>query len=237
MGKFLIKKYLYEISKENIKDRETLLYLYENLKENYYLSDDFSLDFYILLAKAGFISTSIFIENKFYLLPEIQFEYAILDFKNLHISKKVNTLLKKDNYIFKIDNNLKEFFINLNIYHKDNWLINRYEELIYKLKEKKNLDNFEIMQFSIYNNNELIASEIGYRIASTYTSLTGFCNKDKKYNNFGKLQMTLTARYLEKNNFLFWNLGHPYMQYKFDLGATLYSRKDFLKRWLSSINS
>ncbi|OCL97159.1 hypothetical protein [Arcobacter porcinus] len=236
MGKFLIKKHLYEISKENIKDRETLLYLYENLKENYYLSDDFSLDFYILLAKAGFISTSIFIENKFYLLPEIQFEYAILDFKNLHISKKVNTLLKKDNYIFKIDNNLKEFFINLNIYHKDNWLINRYEELIYKLKEKKNLDNFEIMQFSIYNNNELIASEIGYRIASTYTSLTGFCNKDKKYNNFGKLQMTLTARYLEKNNFLFWNLGHPYMQYKFDLGATLYSRKDFLKRWLSSTN-
>ncbi|OCL84071.1 hypothetical protein [Arcobacter porcinus] len=236
MGKFLIKKYLYEISKENIKDRETLLYLYENLEENYYLSDDFSLDFYILLAKAGFISTSIFIENKFYLLPEIQFEYAILDFKNLHISKKVNNLLKKDNYIFKIDNNLKEFFINLNIYHKDNWLINRYEELIYKLKEKKNLDNFEIMQFSIYNNNELIASEIGYRIASTYTSLTGFCNKDKKYNNFGKLQMTLTARYLEKNNFLFWNLGHPYMQYKFDLGATLYSRKDFLKRWLSSTN-
>nr|WP_083191839.1 hypothetical protein [Arcobacter porcinus] len=206
------------------------------MEENYYLSDDFSLDFYILLAKAGFISTSIFIENKFYLLPEIQFEYAILDFKNLHISKKVNNLLKKDNYIFKIDNNLKEFFINLNIYHKDNWLINRYEELIYKLKEKKNLDNFEIMQFSIYNNNELIASEIGYRIASTYTSLTGFCNKDKKYNNFGKLQMTLTARYLEKNNFLFWNLGHPYMQYKFDLGATLYSRKDFLKRWLSSTN-
>ncbi|OCM00290.1 Leucyl/phenylalanyl-tRNA protein transferase [Aliarcobacter thereius] len=238
MGKLLIKKFLYEISKENIKDRETLLYLYENLEENYYLSDDFSLEFYILLAKTGFISTSIFIENKFYLLPEIQFEYAILDFKNLHISKKVNNLLKKDNYIFKKDNNLKDFFLNLNLYHKDNWLINQYEELIYELKKQVNLNNFEIIQFSIYNkNDELIASEIGYKIASTYTSLTGFCNKDKKYNNFGKLQMTLTAQYLENNNFSFWNLGHPYMQYKFDLGATLYSRKEFLKRWLDCINS
>ena len=39
-------------------------------------------------------------------------------------------------------------------------------------------------------------------------------------------------KYLEKNNFSFWNLGHPYMQYKFDLGATSFSREEFLKRWL-----
>ena len=55
------------------------------------------------------------------------------------------------------------------------------------------------------------------------------------FYNLKKLQMVLLALYLEKNNYSFWNLGHPYMQYKFDLGAKLYSRDDFLKRWLNSI--
>lgn len=41
--------------------------------------------------------------------------------------------------------------------------------------------------------------------------------------------------YLENNKFSFWNLGHPYMQYKFDLGAKLYAREEFLKKWLVEI--
>ena len=87
------------------------------------------------------------------------------------------------------------------------------------------------------NSNTLIAWEIGYKISSTYTSLTGFCLKDKKYNNYGKLQLVLLAKYLQKNNYSFWNLGHPYMQYKFDLGAISFSRKEFLKRWISTVSS
>ena len=80
----------------------------------------------------------------------------------------------------------------------------------------------------------LIAGEIGYKIGKTYTSLSGFSKKDKKYNNWGKLQMILLAKHLEENSFSFWNLGHPYMQYKFDLGAKLYSREDFLEKWLQN---
>ncbi|MEN8717560.1 MAG: hypothetical protein ABF301_02725, partial [Sulfurovum sp.] len=83
---------------------------------------------------------------------------------------------------------------------------------------------------------ELVAAEIGYLIGKTYTSLTGFSSKEKLYKNWGKLQMVLLGKYLEKEKFDFWNLGHPYMQYKFDLGALKYSRIDFLKRWLISIN-
>jgi hypothetical protein len=47
--------------------------------------------------------------------------------------------------------------------------------------------------------------------------------------------MVLLALYLENNNYSFWNLGHPYMQYKFDLGAISFSREEFLKRWLKHI--
>ncbi|MGE4383892.1 MAG: hypothetical protein AB7D41_11895 [Arcobacter sp.] len=231
------KQILYLIGQEELEDKNILFnYIYPNEKSNYYLSDDFSKDFYIKLAFYGFITTSISFENKFYLLPEIQFEYAILDFGNLHISKKIKKLLNQNNFEFSINKDFNLVLENLEKYHKTNWLQDKYKELILSLVDYVHPTiDFEIMSVELYDKDtkELIAGEIGYKINSTYTSLTGFSSKEKKYNNWGKLQLVLLAIYLEKKNFSFWNLGHPYMQYKFDLGAISYSRKEFLKRWLS----
>ena len=47
--------------------------------------------------------------------------------------------------------------------------------------------------------------------------------------------MVLLSKYLEENGFLFWNLDHPYMQYKLDLGAKVLSRIEFLEKWLKAI--
>jgi len=196
--------------------------------------------FYIELASFGFITTSITLNDKFYLLPEIQFDYAILDFENLHISKKVKSLLNKDSYEFHINKNINLVLEKLEIYHKTNWLRDKYKNLILSLINYKHSNiNFEIMSIELYDKNsqELIAGEIGYKINSIYTSLTGFSSSDKKYNNWGKLQLVLLANYLKEEKFSFWNLGHPYMQYKFDLGAVSYSRKEFLKRWLPLISN
>ena len=102
----LKQDFLYLIQKDDIKDKKTLLSIYKNQNTNYYVSSDFSEEFYILLAKCGFISTSIFIENEFYLLPEIQFEYAVLDFENLYISKKIRKLLNQNNFNFYINNDI-----------------------------------------------------------------------------------------------------------------------------------
>lgn len=231
------KQILYLIGQEELEDKNILFnYIYPNEKSNYYLSDDFSKDFYIKLAFYGFITTSISFENKFYLLPEIQFEYAILDFENLHISKKIKKLLNQNNFEFSINKDFNLVLENLEKYHKTNWLQDKYKELILSLIDYVHPTiDFEIMSVELYDKDtkELIAGEIGYKINSTYTSLTGFSSKEKKYNNWGKLQLVLLAIYLEKKNFSFWNLGHPYMQYKFDLGAISFSRKEFLKRWLS----
>jgi Leu/Phe-tRNA-protein transferase len=227
---------IYIISKEDLEDKNVLFDLiYKNEEQNYYLTDDFSKDFYIELAFYGFISTSAILYDKFYLLPEIQFEYAILDFSNLHISKKVQKLLKKDDFEFCVNKNIPLVLENIEKFHKQNWLEKEYKDLILSLVNYKhqNID-FEIKSFELYDKTtkELIAGEIGYRINKTYTSLCGFSSKDKEYNNWGKLQMVNTALFLEKNGYSFWNLGHPYMQYKFDLGAISYTREEFLKRWL-----
>ena len=234
------KNLVYYLSFDDLKNKDILFnYIYKNKDSNYYVSEDFSEDFYINLAYYGFICTSTTLQNKFYLLAEIQFEYAILDFENLHISKKVHKLLNKNEFEFHINTNLSLVLDNISKFHKTNWLTQEYKKLILSLEDyiHQNID-FKIFSVELYDKNtkELIAGEIGYKINSTYTSLTGFSSNNKKYNNWGKLQLVLLGKYLEKENFSFWNLGHPYMQYKFDLGAITYKRKDFLTRWLEKVS-
>lgn len=226
---------IYYIGFEELKDKNILhnhIYKDENL--HYYVSEDFSNDFYIYLAYCGFISTSFSQKNTTYLLPEIQLEYAILDFEDLHISKKVKNLIRYDDYKFSIDENLGEVIEKIQTFHEDSWINEKYKNMLLSLKNHKNSDiNFELKSIELRDkySNELIAGEIGYKIGLTYTSLTGFSSKQSKYKNWGKLQLVLLANYLKQNNYSFWNLGHPHMDYKLDLGAKIYSREDFLKRW------
>jgi len=208
------------------------------MKNNYYWSDDWSEEFYIELAKAGFISTTYDTINGLVLLPELQYSYALLDFKNLHISSKVKKLMSKNNYKLSFDTRFNEVLQYFSFQHKDNWLKEEYVELLKKLYKKNNeKNNFKILSVELINTetNELIAGEVGYTIGNTYTSLSGFRNKENKYNNYGTLQLVLLAQYLEKNGFLFWNFGHPHMEYKKRLGCEVYSRSEFLERWLKAI--
>ena len=229
---------IYYLTLENIKDTDILFNdIYSNQDTNYYFSDDFSKEFYIYLSRCGFISTSTIYEDKLYLLPEMQFEYALLDFENLHISKKVKKLLKQDNYIFTSNTRFEEVLEKIEEYHDPNWLIGEYKTLMIELNRTCDNNDFNLLSYEIIDKetDELIAAEIGYKIYDTYTSLTGFSSNEKKYNNYGKLQLVLLALELQESNFSFWNLGHPYMQYKFDLGAVKYSRDDFLKRWVPKV--
>lgn len=81
----------------------------------------------------------------------------------------------------------------------------------------------------------MIAGELGIIIGRTYTSLSGFSNREKCYRNYGTAQLVLLAQYLEQNGFAFLNLGQPYMPYKLNLGAKVYDRDIFLTRWLKAI--
>lgn len=225
---------IYYINNETINNKEALSQIYKNKEENYYWSDDFSPGFYVNLAKAGFISTTTYeTKENIVLLPEIQFEYAILDFNDLHISKKVKKLLKENNYKFCIDKNFEKVLENIQNYHKESWLEEQYKKMLLSI-HSKNDPTFKLISVELYDNEneKLIAGEIGYIINNIYTSLTGFTTKEKKYNNYGKLQLTLLSKYLQNNNFSFWNLGHASLQYKLDLGAKIYKRDKFLERWI-----
>ncbi len=228
---------IYYLKNEDILNKDILHnYIYTNMSSNYYWSDDFSEEFYINAANAGFLTVSNFFDNRLLLLPELQFEYALLDFENLHISKKVKKIINEKKYHLSINKNFDTLLKKIEKYHENSWLTGKYLELILKLKKYHHKDiDFKIMSVELYctKTDELIAGELGYKIGTTYTSLTGFRNKSKKYNSCGTLQLVLLALHLQENRFSFWNLGHAGMDYKHKLGATTHTREVFLKRWLS----
>lgn len=186
----------------------------------------------------GFISTSYDTKNGLLLLPELQFEYGILYFENLHIDKKVKKLMQRDDFRLSFNTRFDDVIEKFSTQHQYNWFKDEYAELIKKLyKNRDAIDSFRICSVELILNEtqELIAGEIGYCIGKTYTSLSGFSSKDKKYNNYGKLQLVLLAKYLEKEGFCFWNLGHPHMEYKQKLGSITHTREIFLKKWQEAL--
>jgi Leu/Phe-tRNA-protein transferase len=225
---------IYPLTYSDLKDPLKLASIYANTQANYYWSEDYSPHYYIAQAKAGFIAVTDTYQNQELLLPEIQFAYALLDFKDLHISKKVSKLIKSKKLQITIDKNIEEIQEYIEKYHKNNWLSKRYANVLTQCNNIE--DNFEVITAYIEYNNELIAGEIGYIIGKKYTSLSGFSSKEKRFRNFGTAQMVLLAQYLQQNGFDFWNLGHPYMDYKLALGAKIYTRNDFLKRWYNVRN-
>ena len=209
------------------------------MQNSYYWSDDWSESFYIELAKAGFISTTYDTKEGLVLLPELQYDYAILDFKDLHISKKVKKLMKKDSYSFCINSRFDEVLQKISTQHKYNWLKEEYLELLQNLYLKnEQREDFKMISFELISkeSTELVAGEVGYIIGKTYTSLSGFSSKEKKYSNYGNFQLVLLSNYLEKQGFEFWNLGHPHMLYKQKLGCQTKTRSEFLKRWEKVVN-
>ena len=230
---------IYQLKPQDFKNESSLKeLLYANMSNDYYWSDDWSEEFYIELAKMGFINTSFDTKEGLVLLPELQFEYGLLDFENLHISKKVKKLLQKDDAALHFNSRFNEVITKFSTQHKHNWLKNEYAELIKNLYKNRNKTlNFKLICIELISkeNDELIAGELGYIIGKTYTSLSGFSSREKRYNNYGTLQLVLLAKYLQKEGFDFWNLGHPHMEYKHRLGSITYTREDFLHRWVKAI--
>jgi len=227
-----IQPEIYHITPQHLRDDLLFEMMCNDMQNSYYWSDEWSDEFYVELAKKGFISTTYEAKQMLVLLPELEFDYAVLDFENLHISKKVAKLMRKKDYIFELDKRFDEVVESFGRFHKYNWLKGRYIDILKSL-HKTSRDDFSVHSIELCSKDgkQIIAAEVGYITNNIYTSLSGFCIKDKNYNNYGKLQMVLLAQYLEQKGIRFWNLGHPHMAYKLSLGAKIYKRKEFLKRW------
>ena len=82
--------------------------IYPDLDHDYYWSDDFSCKFFIVLAKAGFITIGYVNEEVPIILHQLQTHYALLEHKDLHVSHHVKKLLQKNTYHFSTNERFKE---------------------------------------------------------------------------------------------------------------------------------
>ena len=224
---------IYEISLEDVLDEEILLHeIYADLNHDYYWSDDFSPQFYITLAELGFISIAIKYEGQKLLLPQIQTHYALLEHKDLHISHHVKKLLQfPDKYSLTINQRFSEVIEGIKQSYEDCWFHDQYERLLVSLHEGV-FEDFQMMSTELIDThtNTLVCGELGYITNNIYTGLTKFSLKDKEHTNWGTLQRVLLTQHLQNQGILFSNLGQPKMQYKLDLGAIVYPRKEFLQK-------
>ncbi len=220
-------KYLHPFHLTHEQSRDQI---FDDTEHDYYWSDDFSTDFYIALAKAGFISVGIEHQGMELLLPQLQFFYALLDHQDLHVSHHVKKLLRHHPYHFSINRHFSEVIEEIKTRYEDCWIHAVYEQLLYELFEGS-FDDFKLISAEISdpNNHTLAAAEIGYLCDNIYTGLTKFSRKEKAYTNWGTLQRVVLTQYLTSQGIHFSNLGHPQMQYKLDLGARIYPRKAFLE--------
>jgi Leu/Phe-tRNA-protein transferase len=234
---------------ENIKDIQTLEnIIYANYEFHYYWSDDWSPEFYVALAYAGFISTSTHDhELGTILLSDLHTAYAVLDWKNLHISKSIKRTVRKnildeEKIYLKINSDTRNITEKIGKAHADiSWLTDKYKRTLNLIDEQSLIQfNFKLLAIEMWSEkeNQLIAGELGYTIGESYTSLTGFFDRETpRYNNMGKIQLIALAKLLEQAGYKLWNLGQPQLKYKIDLGAKEVERVDFLKRLKKARNN
>jgi Leu/Phe-tRNA-protein transferase len=203
--------------------------LYHDSTTDYYWSDDFSARFYYAQARAGFIAVTERHHEGELLLPELQRSYAVLDFEHLHVTRHARRILRRDHPKLHVGVVLRPTAERIRTYHRHAWLTPRYERTLEAIN-RSDLP-MHVIAMTLYHDQQPVAGEIGYIIGRTYTSLSGYSSRDKRYRHYGMVQLIQTARWLQRHGFAFWNLGQPYMPYKFTLGAREYPREVFLRRW------
>lgn len=239
------------IDSEGIADPAIMNHVYRDMTRDYYVADDWSQQFYCMQAACGFIAVGYqTLEGTQLLLPQIQKSYCVLDWEKLNNSASIRKQVKKSNFRMKINANPASVIGKISEYHGNkNWLCPKYKDLCMRLYEAGNIDVtcfngsttvFRMCSIELYEDEALIAGELGYIIGSVFTSLTGFCKREKKIS-VGKIQIIALASILRLFGFKFLNLGQPpdngLMQYKADLGGVTIARGEFIAKWTDGIRA
>jgi len=112
--------------------------------------------------------------------------------------------------------------------HGDDWLRPLLIKNFFFLQSQRHISKTRVRFLSceLSQNGILLAGEFGYLWGSIYTSLSGFYLQ----NGCGTLQMCCLQALLFKQGLSVWDLGMD-LEYKRNLGAQSFERKDYLDRF------
>jgi len=226
------------IRPEDLSPEILFTHIYPNLDQDFYWSDCWTVEFYRSLARAGFITIAD--RGSSVLIAEMHSHYSVLDWNDLHLTQHVRKMVRNrrlaDNDIcLTVEKGTRAVVKGIQkAYGAQCWLIKPYEDLLKSLETYAN-DGFSLVSIQLWcgRQNALLGGELGYTIGATYTSLSGFLDRDNPVSNtMGTVQLVALGRLLAQSGYAFWNLGQPQMQYKTALGAKVTPRIPFLQRFL-----
>ena len=231
-----------------------MAHLYSDMSRDYYVSDDWSPEFYLLQALRGFIAVGHQTDGGAELiLPQLQTHYCVLNWSAVRSRKTLQKQARKlADYRLKVNSDLPRVLEKLELYHTGkSWLCPAYKQLLLDLHShgtwtiggvgsRADVD-FRICSVELYDSTgDLVAGELGYIAGSVYTALTGFCKREK-HLSLGKLQILAFATLLEREGFTFANLGQPpvdgKMLYKHEIGGVDIDRFEFLEMWNGALST
>jgi Leu/Phe-tRNA-protein transferase len=161
------------------------------------------------------------------LLPKLHEERCILLWESLYVSKRNRSKAKKfvlthnTNFHGVVDGCIKQ--------HGESWLWPPMREIFSTLFEQGQANpsfTVQMHSFELWQDNELVAGELGCVVGAVYTSFTGFYTVPSS----GSIQMLLTAQLLQQSGCRFWDLGQHF-DYKIKLGACMVPRAEFLRQF------
>jgi Leu/Phe-tRNA-protein transferase len=196
-------------------------------KEDFCIALDFEPGFVARLMAAGFLVMSAILQGEkegeqdtAILLPKHHLIRSCLFFPELHVKKSIRPRLSRYELRFDVDFDL--ILDKCLETHGADWLTFPLVKAIRDMRAGASLPA-QPVSFGLYRGETLVAGEFGIVAGRVYTSYSGYTEE----SNAGTVQMLLTAGYLEKNGFAFWDLGMP-LDYKLTLGAREISREDFM---------
>ncbi|MDR0472231.1 MAG: leucyl-tRNA--protein transferase [Treponema sp.] len=194
--------------------------------DDYCIGLDFESEFIARLMAAGFLVMSARDSNITILLPKHHLVRSCLFFPQLHIKKSIRGRLPQ--YELRFDTDFDAIVEKCIKVHGNDWLT---LPLVKAIKDIRNNSSMPVYpaSFGLYRNGGLKAGEFGIIAGKVYTSYSGYFEE----GGAGTAQMILTAQFLEKNGFAFWDLGMP-LDYKLTIGAREISRKEFMERFFST---
>ena len=207
--------------------------------EDFCVAEDCSPEFASRLMEAGFLVMSANLaeddeEPDYILLPKLHLIRSALFYENLHIKKSIRRLLSR--YELRPDVDFDRIIDRCIEKHGAAWLTPPLVECIKKIRSARSAAdclaptvNARPASFALYRDGKLAAGEFGVVCGRVYTSYSGFYDE----GNAGTVQIILTARYLEKQGFSFFDLGMP-MDYKTELGAVDINPWEFVELFRNS---
>ena len=181
------------------------------------------------VCRAGFLPMSEEFTGHEILLVKAHEQRCLLDPAELHVAK--STRRRARGLAIAVDEDFERCLDAIVAHHPDRWLTDRLNEVLRELHARPR-GGVATHSVEVYDGSRLVAGEIGYTCGGVYTSLSGF----HAQSGAGSVQLASLGVLLWRAGFAWWDLGMV-IEYKLALGARVFGREEFLRRYAGAAGS